>query len=64
MHALVETPQYLADCRAAKLTAEEAEEIVLTVAQNPRPARSFPTRAVHERCVLPVAARVRAAVIA
>ena len=36
MQAIVETPQYLSDVRAAKLSAEEAEEIILTVARNPQ----------------------------
>jgi hypothetical protein len=35
MHAVVETPQYISDVRSAKLSAEEAEGIVLTLAQNP-----------------------------
>jgi hypothetical protein len=36
MQAIVETPQYLSDVRSAKLTPEEAEEIIVTVAQNPK----------------------------
>lgn len=36
MQAIVETPQYLSDVRSAKLSSEEAEEIALTIAQNPK----------------------------
>lgn len=35
MHAIIETPQYLSNVRSAKLTPDEAEEIVLIIAQNP-----------------------------
>jgi hypothetical protein len=36
MHAVIETPQYQSDVRAAKLSADEAERIILTIAQNPK----------------------------
>lgn len=35
MHAVVETPQFQADVRAARLSLEEAEAIILFIARNP-----------------------------
>ena len=36
MHAVVETPQFQSDVRAAKLTPDEAETIILTIARDPK----------------------------
>jgi len=42
MQAIVETPQYLSDVRSAKLTSDETEKIVLTIAQNPKAGAVIP----------------------
>ena len=36
MQGIVETPQYLSDVRAVKLTSEDAEEIILMLARDPK----------------------------
>lgn len=35
MHSIVETPDYLDDCKAAGITETERAEIVLSLAANP-----------------------------
>ena len=52
MQGIVETPQYLSDVRAAKLTSEEAEAIILMLARDPKAGVLIPETggARHVEC--------------
>jgi len=63
VQSVIETPDFISDTKAARVTDEERERMIVKIAGDPMAGVEIPGTGGARKFVLPVAARAKAAAI-